>query len=200
MTDATRYPLSWPAGRPRSKARWSSKFKVQSFARVRDELLHELKLLGATNVVLSTNLKLRLDGLPLAGQPQPDDAGAAVYFSYKGRDVAFACDRWTKIEDNLQAIRHTIDALRGIARWGTGDMVEAAFSGFAQLPAARVALRPWWEVLGCTASTSTEGVTMAYRSKAKEYHPDRNVGDEEAKAKYFEVDDAWTRFKRERGL
>jgi DnaJ-class molecular chaperone len=79
-------------------------------------------------------------------------------------------------------------------------MVEAAFSGFAQLPAARVALRPWWEVLGCTASTSTEGVTIAYRSKAKLWYQDRNVGDEDAKAKYFEVDDAYTRFKKERGL
>jgi hypothetical protein len=85
VTDITRYPLTWPAGRGRTKFPARSKFKVQSFTRVRDELLNELKLLGATGVVLSANLKLRNDGLPLANQSQPADAGVAVYFDYKGR-------------------------------------------------------------------------------------------------------------------
>lgn len=150
MADITRYPLTWPAGRGCTKFPARSKFKVRSFAFVRDELLHELKLLGARNVVLSANLKLRNDGLPLANQSQPADAGVAVYFDYKGRAVCFACDRWAKVEDNMQAVRHTIEALRGIARWGTGDMVEAAFTGFAQLSATRSApsVRSWWIVLG----------------------------------------------------
>lgn len=200
MSTATRFPLSWPAGRPRTRYPVRSKFKVQSFAVVRDELLHQLKLLGATAVILSTNIRLRQDGLPLAGQAQPADTGVAVHFAYKGRPVAFACDRWDRIEDNLQAVRHTIDALRGIARWGTGDMVDAAFSGFAQLPAARTALRPWHVVLGVAPHASTDEATAAYRRLAKEHHPDRNPGDDEAKAKYAEVDAAYDAFKRERGL
>ena len=200
MTDATRYPLSWPAGRPRTSRPQPSRFKVH-FSRVRDELLNELKLLGAKGVILSTNLKLRQDGLlPLAGQSQPADTGAAVYFDYHGQPVCFACDRWKKIEDNLQAIRHTIGALRGIARWGTGDMVKAAFTGFAQLPAARVALRPWWVVLDVQQHSDTDAVTAAYRALSKEFHPDRNPGEEAAAAKYLEVQDAHDRFKRERGL
>jgi hypothetical protein len=158
MSDATRYPLCWPAGRPRTadhrraRAKFHSQRREQSpyggplirregvsLATARDDLLAELT---RPAVILSTNLKLRQDGLPLAGQAQPTDPGVAVYFKYKNRDVCFACDRWSKIEDNLQAVRHTIEAFRGIRRWGTGDMVDAAFTGFAQLPAARVAIAP----------------------------------------------------------
>lgn len=202
MSDATRYPLSWPAGRPRTPHPARSKFKVSSFTRVRDELLNELKLLGARSVVLSTNLKLRNDGLPLAGQAQPSDPGVAVYFEYKGRAVCFACDRWHKIEDNLQAVRHTIEAFRGISRWGTGDMVDAAFTGFAQLPAAGFARPgPWWTVLGLTTGDlPSDVVTIAYRTLSKHYHPDRNPGDPTAAAKYLEIQDAYDAFKRERGL
>jgi hypothetical protein len=169
---------------------------VSSFARVRDELLGQLKLMGARDVVLSANLRLRQDGLPLADQRQPADPGVAVYFTYKGKDVCFACDRWHKVEDNMQAIRHTIDALRGIARWGTGDMVDAAFSGFAQLPAARVAHRPWWEVLGVQQHWSSLDVQERYRQLAKEHHPDRGGDPDRA----VEVNGAWEEFKRERGL
>lgn len=202
MTTATRFPLSWPATRARTRSTQKSKFKVQSFTRVRDELLNELKLLGAKNVILSTNLKLRLDGLPLANQANPDDPGVAVYFRYKDRDVCFACDRWHKIEDNLQAVRHTIEALRGISRWGTGDMVAAAFTGFAQLPPqpAQRTKRAWWEVFGTGAYRSTDEITVIYLRLAKEFHPDRNPGDAEAAAKYAEVDEAYSLFKKERGL
>lgn len=196
MSDATRYPLCWPPGRPRTSWRKASKFKVASFARVRDELLGQLKLMGVKDVILSANLKLRQDGLPLAGQAQPADPGVAVYFTYKGKEVCFACDRWNKIEDNMQAVRHTIDALRGIARWGTGDMVDAAFTGFQALAAARVAHRPWHEVLGVAAHHPTNEVTDRYRQLAKDNHPDRG-GDQDKAA---EINGAWEEFKRERGL
>jgi hypothetical protein len=137
----TAYPLQWPAGRPRTvyHRRETGKFDV-SFARARDNIISEVKLLcggrwGAEpHTVISTNVALRRDGLPLAGQRAPDDPGVAVYFVYKKRQMSFACDRWLKIEHNMQAIAKTIEALRGIARWGTGDMLEAAFTGFTALP------------------------------------------------------------------
>ena len=46
----------------------------------------------------------------------------------------------------MQAIAKTIEALRGINRWGTGDMMEAAFKGFSALPAPDTN-KPWREVL-----------------------------------------------------
>lgn len=167
---ATAFPLSWPVERPRTSLRTRSKFKVQSFARVRDELLNELALMRAKQIILSTNLKLRQDGLPLAGQAQPSDPGVAIYFHYKGKQVCFACDRWDRIEDNIQAVRHTINALRGITRWGTGDMVDAAFTGFAALPAPDP---PWWFTLGVDRTASLAECETAYRRKARENHPDQ---------------------------
>ena len=137
------FPLSWPAGRKRTQYRERAKFDT-TFARARDNIVREVGLLAGRygpdpQIVISTNIALRRDGLPLASQRQPDDPGVAVYFLYKKRQMSFACDRWEKIEHNMQAIAKTIEALRGIARWGTGDMLEAAFTGFTALPAPTAA-------------------------------------------------------------
>jgi hypothetical protein len=79
-------------------------------------------LLGGRNAALSTNIPLRRDSLPMAHYKVPADKGVAVYFTYKNRQMCFACDAWDKIEDHMQAVWKTIEGLRGIARWGTGDM------------------------------------------------------------------------------
>ena len=185
MTDfrETTHPLQWPDARPRTKLyrRQRSRFSV-TLAKARDELFAELGRMGACNIVLSTNLSLRQDGLPYANQRQPEDAGAAVYFEYKGDRVAFACDRWDKIEHNVQAIRHTIAALRGIARWGTGDMVKAAFRGFKALPAPETFNAvPWWDILEVVEGASRAEIEAAYRAKARALHPDTG-GDHKAMA------------------
>lgn len=173
------YPLQWPNGRKRTD-RWAverAKFDV-SFARARDNIINEVKLLASGRygpdpaTVISTNIGLRRDGLPLAGQRQPDDVGVAVYFVHKKRQMSFACDRWDKIEHNMQAIAKTIEALRGIARWGTGDMLEAAFTGFMALPAPG-AEQQWHEVLGVSARCSDDELLQAYRRLRSEHHPDR---------------------------
>lgn len=170
MSDATAFPLQWPAGRPRTTCRTVARFDT-SFAQARDGLATELERLGAKRPILSTNIELRLDGQPYAGSANPPDPGAAVYFTYKGKSYAFACDRWRHVEDNIQAIRKTIEALRGIARWGTGDMMEAAFTGFAQLPEKTGP--DCWDILGIPVHTATEtGILQAYRELAKKCHPD----------------------------
>ncbi len=201
----TRYPLTWPAsvGRTPTHKRQRPKFTAPSFAQARDGLLAELRRLGATGVILSTNVELRLDGLPYSGRRNPDDPGVAVYFTRKGRSLAMQCDRWVSVEENLRAITDAIECIRTIERRGTGDMVDAAFAGFAQLSppkTAGAASRPWHEVIGVAAHADTDSVTFAYRQLAKKYHPDRNPGDPEAVSKYTEVDAAYDVFKKERGL
>jgi len=119
------YPLHWPPGRTRSPRQERARFKT-SLSSARDAIFSEIRLMGGKSVILSTNQKLRLDGLPYASGPRIDDPATAVYFNYDGDNVCFACDRWDLLQDNLQAIAKTIEALRGIARWGTGDMVKAA--------------------------------------------------------------------------
>lgn len=186
MTES-RYPLYWPEGRARaaSYSRETARFET-SFARARDEIIHQITLmvgkyrsqLEKANIILSTNVPLRQDGLPLAGKKAPEDPGVAVYFVYKERRVCFACDRWKTVEDNMQAIAKTIDALRGIARWGTGDMLEAAFKGFEALPSQAKA-KTWREVFGFREGeyTSFEQVTVRYRQLAQSAHSDKGGSD-----------------------
>ena len=44
--------------------------------------------------------------------------------------------------------------------------------------------RDYYEVLGVVRTATEVEITKAYRVLAKQYHPDRNIGDEEAKVKY----------------
>ena len=169
-------PLTWPAGWPRTRWREPSRFDT-SLAKARDGLYRELELLGATRVVISSNAVLRLDGQPAARQPVLSDPGAAVYFRLDGRDQCIPCDRWNRIQDNIQAVRLTVAALRGLDRWGAKQMVDAAFSGFAALPAP--AADGWWTVLGVGPDATREQIERTYRAMAMDRHPDRG-GDADA--------------------
>lgn len=172
MTQA--FPLHWPEGWPRTKTPGRSRFDV-SFAAARDGLLEQIARMGGRYVVLSTNIELRRDGLPYANQRTPADTGVAVYFERKGKQMVFACDRWDLVKDNIRAIQKTIEAMRGIERWGASDMLERAFSAFVALPApGSDAPRSWREVLGFppAAQPDRDGIEIAYRFKAKRAHPD----------------------------
>lgn len=170
---AEAFPLSWPAARPRSKWREPSRFET-SFARARDHIIGEVSRLGGKSLIISSNVELRRDGLPYANFKTPDDPGVAVYFMYKKRQMCFACDRWNKATDNMQAIAKTIEALRGVARWGTGDMMEAAFTGFAALPPpGQTTARGWMEVLEVGHDATLEKAKDNYRRLSMVRHPDR---------------------------
>lgn len=191
MSEVTRYPLCWPIGRPRTSSPQRSPFTCPGFGQVRDELLAELRRLGAANVVLSTNLRLRGDGLPYAEQRQPADAGVAVYFRLKGRELCLACDRWRKIEENTRAIQKTIEAIRGIGRWGTGDMIASAFQGFEALPAHTPP--PWRTTLRLGESATLADAESAYRRLSLDAHPDRGGSAESMSA----LNDAIERARKE---
>ncbi|MFS2049747.1 J domain-containing protein [Variovorax sp. Varisp41] len=175
----TAYPLAWPEHRPRTAAHRVERSgfdRKRTFAVVRDELVREITRLGGRNLIISTNIPLRQDGLPYATYRQIQDYGVAVYFKYSGKDVCFACDRWARIEDNMHAIVKTIDALRGIARWGSGDMMAAAFTGFTALPSPTAdARRHWRDVLGFALGDTVHAalITERYRTLASQAHPDK---------------------------
>jgi len=182
MIDAiTAYPLAWPNYRPRTEY-WKiadSKFdKRRTFAVIRDELVREVERMGGRELILSTNVPVRQDGLPYASFARPKDMGVAVYFKRRGKSLVFACDQWRRIEDNMQAIVKTIDALRGIERWGSGEMMEQAFAGFAALPPPDPNGQ-WWVVLGVDRGAHIDDITLAYRrlrsaARAKENNEEFN--------------------------
>lgn len=128
------------------------------------------------SVIISTNIPLRLDGLPYATFATPEDKGVAVYFVKGKENYVFCCDKWNNINDNMHAIGKTIEALRAIDRWGVSEMMDRAFLGFQQLPPGnRSVSKKWYEILEVEESCDWEAVRSAYRSKVKTFHPDNIV-------------------------
>lgn len=171
----TAYPLCWPTGKPRTPSynRASAPFRV-SERDARTHMLEEAARIGGTKIILSTNQELRKDGLPYANRSQPYDCGVALYFTRRGRQVCFCCDKYSSLGDNYRAIGKTIEAMRGIERWGTAEMLDSAFTGFEALPAPTQS-RPWWEVLGVTQYSALEDIRSARTSLARRFHPDMNT-------------------------
>jgi hypothetical protein len=190
------YPLQWPDGWPRTKsyARQRGRFSTKrresyatdlTIADGVERVLSELARLGVgrDDIVISTNVKPRLDGLPRSDQRAPDDPGAAVYWQTKnGERRVMAIDQYTRVADNLAAIAATLDAMRAIERHGGAQILDRAFTGFTALPEpGRV--RPWREVIGVPEwETNIGEVRAVFRRRAMELHPDRAGGSHDAMA------------------
>lgn len=172
------YPLDWPAGWKRCKTPSFSRFKKHSMQRVLLKLNEELRMTADdnTHAVITSNVELRLDGLPYANRRSPDDTGVAVYFELNGRSTVLACDSWSRVECNVHAIAKHLEAMRGQMRWGVGSL-DQAFTGYAALP-EKACGTTWWQTLGLEGQPSTSiDVNRAYRRQAKTMHPD--VGGDE---------------------
>lgn len=169
----TAFPLSWPTGWPRTKYAQQSRFDV-SFTGARDGLVVELERMRAKNIVLSTNVELRSDGLPYANQRAPGDVGVAVYWTTRdGQHRCIACDKWNSVKDNMRAIEKTVEALRGLERWGSSQIVERAFAGFKALPAPEDSSNGhWWRVLGLSQGATKDEIKSRRVELARLYHPD----------------------------
>jgi hypothetical protein len=179
VSEISASPLFWPSGQSRMLyyQRSTARFKV-SLGESRNGLLRELSLLGAKNIVISSNLELMHNGLPYANSREPEDPGVAVYFDRKigsaaaVRPFVIACDSYTKAAHNLRAVGVTVEALRTIARHGASSMLEQAFSGFAALPPHTSVAKPWWEVLGVDVDATQNEIRAAFLELTKIHHPD----------------------------
>lgn len=167
----TAYPLTWPPHWKRTSApeRYKHNFKT-TIAKARDAIADEVWRMGGTNVVISTNAELNRYGQLSSRQRRIDDVGVAVYFDLGKKATCVPCDRWDSLEDNLQAIAKTIEALRGIERWGSHGAVEAAFAGYAALPSTIEV--PWWSTLGLEQSAGEAEIKARFKELALKYHPD----------------------------
>jgi hypothetical protein len=192
------YPLSWPegwkrtpssqreAGRfnkkeresrqvpPGQPASYSVRTRDLSVADAVDRILGELGRMGIErqDVIVSTNVRTRIDGMPRSGERAPDDPGAAVYWKLPQQPTrCMAVDRYTKVADNLAAIAATLEAMRAIERHGGAEILNRTFQGFLALP--EKASQPWREVLGLRHDPVTiEGVEAKFREAVRICHPD----------------------------
>lgn len=177
MDAPQRYPLAWPAHRPRS--RWQDRVrgdfqsggKPITLAAAADKLEIEIDRLGGKYPVLSSNIELRMDGRPRADRSPPTDPGACVYFELKGRPMAMACDAYTSVQMNIAAIANHIDAVRRQARYGVAS-AEESLQAFEALPAPGGS--HWTATLGLTKATATaDAVKAAHRRLLAGAHPDQ---------------------------
>lgn len=180
---AEKFPLQWPLGFPRLNCKKTSRFGNVPFGKARDAIFHELNLMISNweerrSIILSTNVPLNRLDLPYANYKlKQEDRGVAVYFKYKKKEVVICCDQWNSVEHNLWAVAKTIEAMRGIERWGVSDFLEHSFQGFTALPPKK----EWWIVFRyaeCPGKASWDwaGVEAQYKSLAKLYHPDMRTG------------------------
>lgn len=189
-----RFPLSWPDGWKRTTNRTRAQFGKNervyfngqpSGSRKKDlsvydattRIRQELQRMGISDndCLISTNVPLRMDGMPRSDGGQPRDPGAAVYWKDKrGRSKCMAIDRYDRVADNLAAIAATLDAMRAIERHGGAEILERTFLGFAALPAA-ASVKNWREVLQFhpTRTPTVAEITERYRAMASKRHPDQ---------------------------
>lgn len=169
MSAIRAYPLQWPAGWPRSKNTEGSRFKTK-LGPALSFLRREVELLGGKGLVLSSNVTLDVQN--------PKDKGVVAYFTRGETSIAIPCDRWSKVEDNIKAIGLTIEAMRGMDRWGAKDMITAMFKGFIAIEERTT--RSCWDTLGVSPEATEAQIMEAWRRLAQERHQDKPGGSHEA--------------------
>lgn len=188
------YPLAWPEGWKRVPlhARKAHSPFSTTFDRARQDLLEELRKLGARNVVISSWLPLRLDGQPRSdvARRRIEDPGVAVYFELRGRSMVMARDLYSNIHDNIRSIGLAIEHMRGLERHGGAAMMERAFEGFTALPSPKA--RDHWAVLGIAPTKDYGAILHAFRTMAKTVHSDCG-GSDKAMHELIEARDAAVR-------
>ncbi|TPG08281.1 J domain-containing protein [Rhodanobacter glycinis] len=200
------YPLTWPDGWGRLK---SFQRKRATFTRnkreltISDAVTRVREELGRMSIrdddlVVSTNLELRMDGWPKSGQREPADPGAAVYWRDKAKNTrCMAIDRYDRVADNLAAIAATLDAMRAIERHGGAEILNRAFTGFTAIE--HEVKTQWHETLQVAAHASTNDVRLSYRRLRSAFHPDNAMSSGDAD-RFIQVQDAWVTFCKERGI
>lgn len=185
------YPLQWLPQQPRTKRPTRARFGSHSLSNAGSYIENELRLLGAKNCIISTNLKTKLSGGFYANQ-KVEDSGVVIYFKLKDKDKAMACDLWDKPEHNLWALQLSISAIRGLERWGGSEFLDGLFTGFKALPSPEnsvvMSVRYFSDV------TNIEHLELKFKKLAKELHPDnRYTGDTE------QFQDMMTQYKQMKG-
>ena len=183
-------PLQWLPQQPRTQKPERARFMTNSISRAGDMLSEELRKLGATDCIISTNLQTKLGGGFYANQ-RINDKGIVIYFKLKDKDKAMACDKWDMAEHNLWALYLSISAIRGLERWGGSEFLDGLFTGFKALPSPENILIA--NVRYFPVGTDFDMGKDIFRNMAMQLHPDNYGGDAE---KFMELNRQFVQFKQ----
>lgn len=182
--------LKWPTGytrTPPDERRWSAFGSrrangsygreqvsiADALSRLREQLSAFTRLghpCRTADEVVTANLPVGVHGAYKSNTPEPADRGVAVYFELDGKPIVLCCDKWNRVACNLVAISKTLEAMRGLERWGVTEC-DRAFTGFAALPET-ASVPTCWQVLGIERTKDTASIDAAFKVKAKTAHPD----------------------------
>lgn len=185
------YPLEWPDHIPRtpkSKVERNNRFDTtlhKSLGNVQKslELLAKDSGKKINDITLSANVSL--------GNMNPDDSGVCVYFNWNGSSLCIPVDRYDRVEHNLQAIYHILEADRTKLRHGGFEFVMAEKQGKTNL-LTDGSEKNWRDVLGVSESAGLEEAKKKYRELARQHHSDRGGNDETMAA----INKAWEAAKK----
>jgi hypothetical protein len=176
------YPCAWPADWPRTEQwkRQNSRYRT-AFGAARDDVVRQLHLLHASEIIVSSNIPLRRDGLPYASATEPRDPAVAVYWVVKNTPRVIACDQWSGVRDNLRAVGLALSAMRQIQRTGVTQVIERVYQGF-QVLAASNPQRTWREVFDKPLGwkPAYEEIVARYRELLLTRHPDHGGSHEDS--------------------
>jgi hypothetical protein len=205
------YPLAWPEHIPRRSASerssgnfgtveknqngWKTRRAMtigRAIKRLHDEASAYTRTgrkwrIDPSQIVISSNMPTRNDGLPYASAKAPDDPGVAVYFRLDEEDQCIPIDTYDAVADNIAAVAAILGNLRSLERHGH-RIVKAAFQGFKALPGgdggtATVSVEAAASIIAAGAGageytadeiiSSASVARMAHRKAASRHHPDR---------------------------
>lgn len=152
-------PLNWPKGYQRTPYRKSARFgsardnggmRSLNMNEATRRLREELARLGVrdfdVDVLILTNLKVGVSGLPRGDQGEPSDPGVVVNWEVSGKSRNMPIDIYDRVADNIAAVAATLKAMRDIERHGGKVIQDKAMEAFDALPAPDTC----WQILGLT--------------------------------------------------
>ena len=198
LSQISSYPLIWPMGWEVTpeRDRLPAKDRITNYLVAKDYTLKELKSLGASNILISSNLPLQADGEPFLDYLERaiDEPGIAVYFFVGDKPYVMACDAWQYPKDNLRSIGVAIGHIRSTERIVAPYYLERLLAGFLIVEEEQPSTshdnahpdisqphhwpqspnpQKWWEILNLSPSAGVSEIESAYRSLARANHPDR---------------------------
>jgi hypothetical protein len=193
------YPLTWPNNKPRTppgrrvKGSYIDRGYAEAMATLEGEIARWQRRERTTRI---TDWQITATHV---GRNQPaSDPGASLWFILGGQDITqgaslrvLACDKFTKLPQNMRALSLTMERLRLVDEIGAYSLI-AAVEGARALPppsgstspalAGVAAAEPSWrEVLGVAAGAPLAVAQAAYRALAKD------AGEGSAKLKELNV-------------
>ncbi|MDP2346744.1 MAG: J domain-containing protein [Gammaproteobacteria bacterium] len=173
------YPLLWPESRKRRPRRVDSQFKTtlaQAITNVKDSLRRfaQDSSVPVEDVVITSNASL--------GITNPADPAVAVWYRWDDSWCCIPVDRYSKVQDNLQAIHHCIEADRTKLRHAGIEQIRADYVGRLALPFLSDKPRPWRQVLQYEGQSLDECKQQYLKLMRTGTHPDHGGSHDDAAA------------------